>query len=126
MFVTADYVAAVTGADIADATRVGILIDAATKVVSQDARQPAWLTAGASVPEPARIAAAQLVAYALAGAGAGVAGPIRAEQIGDYRVEFAQGAISFGMDPARVRDLYAAWRLGAYQTVTTSPWEPLA
>lgn len=121
--VTAEYVGLLTGVDVnTDADRTDFLITEASALV-QERCGTTWTTA--TVPTVVKQAIAILVAQALLAAvgegdGGGVVPPnLRAEQIGDYRVEFDPRAPLPGMDIAAVAHLLAPWMARSVYSVQT-------
>lgn len=115
MLVTPGYVAAVTGADISDDARVALLIDEASALVMEHLSRE-------YTAETAPVAVRQAVAILVAGAlgGDSESDGVKAEQIGDYRVEFAGGRFTSGLDIRRVEYLLAPLRLaGSARSVRT-------
>jgi hypothetical protein len=114
--ITPEYVAAVTGADVSDTPRVELLIGEATSLVEE------WLdrTFDDDMPAAVRQAIAILVAGALTDGNPGSEGDVKAEQIGDYRVEYAGiGTYSPGLDIRRVIYLLTPCRGGGPRAVRT-------
>lgn len=110
MLITPEYVAQVTGADVTDLNRVLLLIAEATEVVYAYLRRP---IPSERPPAIIRIAIASVVANSLSAA---EAGNVRAEQIGDYRIEFGQasGAVGFDLRPvAHILDRYRGTAVNA-------------
>lgn len=128
MLVTPEYVAAVTGADISDTQRVELLIGEASRLVEEYLGMR--FTAD-DAPTAVRQAVAILVAGALSGGGGapgGGDGDVKAEQIGDYRVEYAGvGQYAPGLDLRRVLWLLTPLRGEGRRAVRTDvPLEGVA
>ena len=119
--VDADYVAFSTGADVStDPDRVDFLIEVASGLVCERC-SVAWTDATA--PVSVKQAVARLVSQALAigsdstGSTGAMPPGIKAEQIGDYRVEFASAAVA--MDMRSVDDLLRQWIRGSAYSIKT-------
>lgn len=118
--VTASYVRQLTGADVSDAERVAFLMDVASGLVQEYAGRT-WTVETA--PTSVKAAVAYLVHDALM---VGDETPwTRAEQIGDYRVEYQDGE-SLGMSLSRVAhllDLPGARRVRVGSIITPIPFD---
>lgn len=123
--VTAEYVAATTGADVSDTERVDFLIDEASTLVSE------WL-GRTFTPENAPAAVRQAVAILVDGALStgdvgGGSDEVKSEQIGDYRIEYAgAGRFSSGLDIRRVEYLLEPYRAQARSVRTDVPMDGTA
>lgn len=106
LLVTPEYVAASTGADVSDEERTNFLIGEASSLVMD-------YLGKTYTPENAPTAVKQAVSIMVAdvleddGEGGG-GGDVKAEQVGDYRVEFANaGKYTAGLDIRQVEYLLA-------------------
>ena len=121
--ITAEYVAASTGADVAgDPKRVGFLILEASTMVMEYLGRP-------YTPENAPVAVKQAVAVMVSSVLADkdtTAPDIKAESIGDYRVEFQAGGFTSGLDIRQVAYLLAPLRSGARAVKTNVAQDGLA
>jgi hypothetical protein len=109
--VTPEYVEATTGADVSDTERVTFLIEEASALVME------WLGRtfdSTTAPTAVKQAVAILVAGALNGSSPSSPEEVKAEQIGDYRVEYAgAGRYTSGLDIRRVEYLLEPYRAQA-------------
>lgn len=115
MLVTPEYVAATTGADISDRERVEFLIGEASEMVMDYLGQE-------FTPENCPVAVKQAVSIMVDGALDESDGDadLKAEQVGDYRVEYAGSAnYASGLDLRRVEHLLGMVR-GTGRSVITA------
>lgn len=101
--VNADYVALIGDRTFTDTevTKVNALIPIASNLVRQRLKYDVSAT---TAPENARVAVARLCLSVVDGGASGDAN-VRAEQIGDYRIEFQRGSTFQVMDMELVEDL---------------------
>jgi hypothetical protein len=109
------FVKTVTGVDVSDTDRVESLIVIASTLIGEEF--------GACVdPDEAsmrlRTVCANYVAYMMTSGAGGAAGALRAEQIGDYRVEY-QGNRTSESDLQVLRDMLSAMYGGSAYSVGT-------
>jgi hypothetical protein len=127
LLVTPEYVASSTGADITgDPTRVEFLIGEAGSLICESLGRA---YTPETVPVAVKQAIAILVSTALASDGGegGATGAVKAEAIGDYRVEFATaGVYTSGLDIRQVEYLLGPLRSGARAIRTDVALEGIA
>ena len=113
--ITKDFLHSVTGADISDGTAVDALIVIVSTLIGEEL---GGCVAPASASMKLRVVCAQYTAYCMTPRGAGPSA-VRAEQVGDYRVEYQTSGGGDAFDLQVLRDMLASMHAGSTYTVNT-------
>lgn len=113
--IDAAFLQTVTGVDVSNSTTVDDLIVIVSSLIGEE-------LGGCVAPETAsmklRVVCAQYTAYVMNNGSTGGAAPLRAEQIGDYRVEY-QRTSEDRFDLQVLRDMLATMNSGSAYSVST-------
>jgi hypothetical protein len=113
--ITPDFLHTVTGVDVSDTAAVEELIVITSTLIGEE-------LGGCVDPETAtmklRVVCAQYTAYVMTSGAGGSSAALRAEQIGDYRVEY-QNSSSDQFDLQVLRDMLASMHGGSAYSVST-------
>jgi hypothetical protein len=115
--ITPEFLAAMTGADVSDAARTEWVIVTVSTLIGEE-------LGGCVDPTTStmklRVVCAQYCAYVMqSGSGSGAAGNLRAEQIGDYRVEYQSSNKNDSFDLSVLRELLQSMHGESAYTITT-------
>jgi hypothetical protein len=115
--ITPEFLNAMTGADVSDTARTEWVISTVSTLIGEE-------LGGCVDPTSAtmklRVVCAQYCSYVMSsGSGSGASGNLRAEQIGDYRVEYQSSNKNDSFDLSVLRELLQSMHGGSTYTVTT-------
>lgn len=113
--IDAEFVKTITGCDITDLSRVDDLISVTSDLVAEELLGPNMCVVPSAAPMRLKVIVAEYVGYNLVSRAADQV--VRAETVGDYRVEY-QSSNSSGMDLERLRRMLKPLRVRNYTVKT--------